>query len=34
MMQEIKAHQLLHGYRGGHGQLGGSIKLANRDSDW
>lgn len=26
-------HQLLHGYRGGHGQIAGSIKLPGRDSD-
>lgn len=28
-----KAHQLLHGYKSGHGQIAGSIKLDDRDSD-
>jgi hypothetical protein len=30
---ESRAHQLLHGYRSGHGQIAASIKLAERDSD-
>lgn len=33
MPRYIRAHQLLHGYRGGHGLLGGSIKLAGKDSE-
>jgi hypothetical protein len=32
-MNVFKAHQLLHGYRGGHGQLSASVKLASRDSE-
>lgn len=28
-----QAHQLLHGYRSGHGQIAGSVKLAARDSE-
>jgi len=30
---EDQAHQLLHGYRGGHGQIAASVKLTDRDSE-
>jgi hypothetical protein len=30
---EVQAHQLLHGYRGGHGQIAASVKLTDRDSE-
>jgi len=30
---EVQAHQVLHGYRSGHGQIAASIKLAKRDSE-
>jgi hypothetical protein len=30
---ENQVHQLLHGYRSGHGQLAASIKLPDRDAD-
>lgn len=33
MSRNIKVHQLLHGYRSGHGLLGGSTKLGSRDSE-
>jgi len=30
---DLKVHQLLHGYCGGHGQIAGSVKLSDRDSE-
>lgn len=33
MFAKIKVHQLLHGYRSGHGLLSGSTKLGSRDSE-
>lgn len=32
-MAEATAHQLLHGYRGGHGQIAASTKLLERDAE-
>ena len=32
-MTSTHAHQLLHGYRSGHGQIAASIKLPGRDSE-
>lgn len=32
-MTEVKVHQLLHGYRGGHGQISASARLPDRDSE-
>ncbi|WP_433972821.1 hypothetical protein [Tunturiibacter lichenicola] len=32
-MTSAHAHQLLHGYRSGHGQIAASIKLPGRDSE-
>jgi hypothetical protein len=29
----VQLHQLLHGYRSGHGQIASSVKLAERDSE-
>jgi hypothetical protein len=29
----VQLHQLLHGYRSGHGQIAASVKLAERDSE-
>lgn len=29
----VQVHQLLHGYRGGHGQIAASVRLPNRDSE-
>jgi hypothetical protein len=30
---DLVAHQLLHGYRGGHGQIAASVKLTERDCE-
>lgn len=32
-MIQVQAHQLLHGYRSGHGQIAGSTRLVERDSE-
>lgn len=32
-MTEFQVHQLLHGYRSGHGQIAASIRLTARDSE-
>lgn len=32
-MTDFQVHQLLHGYRSGHGQISASLKLADRDSE-
>ena len=32
-MIQVQAHQLLHGYRGGHGQIAASTRLGERDSE-
>jgi len=29
----IQVHQLLHGYRSGHGQIAASVRLPERDSE-
>jgi hypothetical protein len=33
VIQEVQAHQLLHGYRSGHGQIAASTRLGDRDSE-
>lgn len=32
-MESLHVHQLLHGYRSGHGQIAASIRLSTRDSE-
>lgn len=32
-MTEVQVHQLLHGYRSGHGQIAASTKVSDRDSE-
>jgi GTPase-associated protein 1, N-terminal domain type 1 len=32
-VKNVKLHQLLHGYKGGHGRMAGSLKLPDRDAE-